>query len=162
MPTITPFLWFNDNAEEAVRFYTDVFANSKAGKVVARPESAPGPAGSAMIAEFEICGQKFIALNGGPKCKFTEAISFVINCDTQQEIDHYWSRLSDGGQEIQCGWLKDRFGLFWQVVPTDLPRFMSGDAARINRVMQAVLQMKKLDIAALQRAADAQPSSGRS
>jgi predicted 3-demethylubiquinone-9 3-methyltransferase (glyoxalase superfamily) len=154
MPTITPFLWFDNNAEEAVRFYTAVFADSKAGKVVQNNDATPGPAGSVMIAEFEICGQKFIALNGGPKYKFTEAISFVINCQTQQEIDHFWSRLTEGGQEIQCGWLKDRFGLCWQVVPTILPRLMAGDPARSGRVMQAICGMKKLDIETLTRAAE--------
>jgi predicted 3-demethylubiquinone-9 3-methyltransferase (glyoxalase superfamily) len=151
---ITPFLWFDNNAEEAVNFYVSVFKNSKVGEIARYGDSGPGPKGSVMTAAFELEGQKFVALNGGPQFKFTEAISFVVNCDTQEEIDYFWEKLSaDGGQEVQCGWLKDKYGLSWQIVPTILPQLISGDPKRSNRVMQALMQMKKLDIAEL-RAAD--------
>jgi predicted 3-demethylubiquinone-9 3-methyltransferase (glyoxalase superfamily) len=155
MQKITPFLWFNNNAEEAVKFYTSVFKNSKIGKISRYPEGTPGPAGTVMTAEFEIEGQKFIALNGGPIFKFTEAISFVVNCDTQKELDEYWQKLTaDGGQEIECGWLKDKFGLSWQIVPSILGELMSGnDPKKSERVMAALLKMKKLDIEGLKRAA---------
>jgi predicted 3-demethylubiquinone-9 3-methyltransferase (glyoxalase superfamily) len=155
MQKITPFLWFNNNAEEAVKFYTSVFKNSKIGKISRYPEGTPGPAGTVMTAEFEIEGQKFIALNGGPIFKFTEAISFVVNCDTQKELDEYWQQLTaDGGQEIECGWLKDKFGLSWQIVPSILGELMSGnDPKKSERVMAALLKMKKLDIEGLKRAA---------
>jgi predicted 3-demethylubiquinone-9 3-methyltransferase (glyoxalase superfamily) len=152
---ITPFLWFDNNAEEAVNFYVSVFKNSKVGEIARYGDSGPGPKGSVMTAAFELEGQKFVALNGGPQFKFTEAISFVVNCETQDEIDYFWEKLSgDGGQEVQCGWLKDKYGLSWQIVPTILPQLISGDPKRSNRVMQALMQMKKLDIAELQRAAD--------
>jgi predicted 3-demethylubiquinone-9 3-methyltransferase (glyoxalase superfamily) len=154
---ITPCLWFDTQAEEAANFYTSVFKNSrikhvsrygKAGRDVHGRE-----AGSVMVVEFEIEGQTFTALNGGPLFKFNEAVSFQVHCATQAEIDHFWSRLSEGGQESRCGWLKDKYGVSWQVVPSVLPQMMSGaDAARTDRVMSAVLQMKKFDLDALNRA----------
>jgi predicted 3-demethylubiquinone-9 3-methyltransferase (glyoxalase superfamily) len=155
MQKITPFLWFDNNAEEAMNFYTSVFKDSKQVKVSRYPEGAPAPAGSVMVAEFELEGQRFIALNGGPQFKFTEAVSFVVNCETQEEVDYYWSRLTaDGGAESMCGWLKDKFGLSWQITPTIMYKLYSGDPASAQRVMQAMLQMKKLDIQKLQDAYD--------
>jgi len=152
---ITTFLWFDNNAEEAVNFYVSIFKNSKVGNVARYGDSGPGPKGSVMTMGFELEGLKFTALNGGPQFKFTEAISFVVNCDTQEEIDDYWEKLaSNGGQEVQCGWLKDKYGLSWQIVPSILPQLISGDPRKSNRVMQALMQMKKLDMAELQRAAD--------
>ena len=152
---ITPFLWFDKSAEEAANFYVSVFKNSRVGEISRYGEGGPGPKGSVMTVTFELEGQKFTALNGGPQFKFTEAISFVVNCDTQEEIDYFWEKLSgNGGQEVQCGWLKDRYGLCWQIVPAILPQLVSGDPQRSNHVMQALMQMKKLDIAELQRAAD--------
>jgi predicted 3-demethylubiquinone-9 3-methyltransferase (glyoxalase superfamily) len=159
MQKITTFLWFNDNAEEAVKFYTSIFKKSKVRKVARYPEGAEKvtgrPAGSVMTIEFQIEGQEFVALNGGPDFKFTEAISLVVNCKTQREVDYYWKRLTaGGGQEVQCGWLKDKFGLSWQVVPTDLGELMSSkDAAKSQRVMHAMLQMVKLDVKKLKDAA---------
>jgi predicted 3-demethylubiquinone-9 3-methyltransferase (glyoxalase superfamily) len=153
MQKITPFLWFDDNAEEAIKFYKSVFKDSKIGKVARYGEAGPGPKGTVMTATFEIEGQEFIALNGGPQFKFSEAISFVVNCKTQKEVDYFWEKLSDGGEKSQCGWLKDKFGLSWQIVPTALPKMLSDrDAKRSQRVMKAMLQMKKIDIAALKRA----------
>jgi predicted 3-demethylubiquinone-9 3-methyltransferase (glyoxalase superfamily) len=150
MQKITPFLWFDNQAEDAARFYVSVFKDSKMGQVSRYGEGMPGPAGSVMTAAFEIEGQSFIALNGGPVFKFTEAVSFVVNCDTQKEIDHYWDKLTaGGGTEVQCGWLKDRFGLSWQIVPSALPELVK----KSDKVMQALLHMKKLDIATLERAA---------
>jgi len=156
MKGITPFLWFDQNAEAAMDFYTSIFKHSKVVRVSRYGDAGPGPKGQVMVGEFEINGQRFMALNGGPQFKFTEAISFVIHCEDQEEIDYYWSNLtSQGGQESQCGWLKDKFGLSWQVVPTVLSELMGDkDPARANRVMQALLQMKKLDIAGLRSAAD--------
>jgi predicted 3-demethylubiquinone-9 3-methyltransferase (glyoxalase superfamily) len=155
MQRITPFLWFEDQAEEAAKYYVSVFRNSKLGKIARYGESAAKasgrPAGSVMTVEFELDGQKFVALNGGPVFKFNESVSFVVNCETQAEIDRYWEKLSTGGEEVQCGWLKDKFGLSWQVVPASLPRLMQGKKA--DEVMAAILMMKKLDIAALERAA---------
>lgn len=154
MQKITPFLWYETQAEEAANFYVSVFKNSKVKSVSRYGEAGPGPKGSAMTVAFELNGQDFIALNGGPQFKFTPAISFVVNCETQEEIDHYWEKLSAGGRTDQCGWLADKFGLSWQVVPTILGKLMSsGDARKGQRVMQALLQMKKLDIAKLQQAA---------
>ena len=148
---ITPFLWFDHEAEEAANFYTSVFKNSKVESVTRYGEAGPGPKGSVMTAAFELEGQKFTALNGGPSFKFTEAISFVVHCETQQEVDHYWENLSEGGKEVQCGWLKDKFGLSWQIVPNALIEILKGnDAARSQRVMQAMFQMKKIDIARLE------------
>jgi len=152
MKGITPFLWFNDDAEKAIQFYTSVFKNSKVGHISRYGDSGPGPKGQVMVGEFELNGQPFMALNGGPQFKFNESVSFVIRCENQAEIDYYWSKLSaDGGQESMCGWLKDPFGLSWQVVPTVLSQLMTGPNA--GRVMQALLQMRKLDIATLQKAA---------
>ena len=152
---ITPFLWFDSQAEEAAKFYTSIFPNSKVVKVARYGPAGPGPAGSVMTVEFQLRGQSFVALNGGPQFKFTEAISFVVNCQTQEEVDAYWEKLSAGGAEVACGWLKDKFGLSWQIVPTALPKLLSDpDPARSGRVMKAMLAMKKLDIRALQRAYD--------
>lgn len=151
--TISPFLWFDHQAEEAANFYVSIFPNSAVGKVARYSDAGPGPKGSAMAVAFQLDGQPFAALNGGPAFKFTEAISFVINCETQEEVDRYWKLLSEGGQEVQCGWLKDKYGLSWQVVPTVLPELIQdGDPARVDRVMKAMFQMKKLDIAALKQA----------
>jgi predicted 3-demethylubiquinone-9 3-methyltransferase (glyoxalase superfamily) len=159
MQKITPFLWFNDNAEEAVKFYTSVFKNSKIGKIArydqAGEKASGRPAGSVMTVEFQLEGQEFVALNGGPMFKFTEAISFVVNCETQEEVDYYWEKLSAGGKEVQCGWLKDKFGLSWQIVPTVLGELLSDkDAAKAQRAMEAMLKMVKLDIKKLKQAAN--------
>ena len=158
MQKITPFLWFDNQAEEAVNFYTSVFKNSKMGKVSrydeASSKASGRPAGSLMTASFQLDGQEFIALNGGPHFKFTEAVSFVVNCETQEEVDYYWDKLTEGGQESVCGWLKDKFGLSWQVVPTALSKFLSNpDPQKSQKVMQAMLQMKKIIIADLEKAA---------
>ena len=155
MQKISPFLWFDGNAEEAANSYVSIFKDSKILKIARYGEAGPGPAGSAMVVNFQIEGQDFIALNGGPLFKFTEAISFVISCQTQEEVDHYWNKLTaDGGQESQCGWLKDKYGLSWQVTPNILGELLADkDQKKAQRVMQAMLQMKKIDIAALQRAA---------
>ena len=147
-PRITPFLWFDSNAEEAVDFYLTVFKNSRRLDELRNPGDAPGPKGGILTIAFELDGQKFTALNGGPAHKFTEAVSFVVRCDSQQEVDYYWSKLSAGGSEIQCGWLKDKFGLSWQIVPARLP-----DLIKHPKAMQAMMKMKKLDIAELERAA---------
>jgi predicted 3-demethylubiquinone-9 3-methyltransferase (glyoxalase superfamily) len=157
MPKITPFLWFDDQAEEAVKFYTSIFKNSKLLKTArydeAAEKAAGRPKGSVMTIEFEIEGQQFIALNGGPQFKFNEAVSFVVNCKTQAEVDYYWKKLSAGGKEVQCGWLKDKFGLSWQIVPTTLGELLSDkDATKSNRVMKAMLKMVKLDIKKLKDA----------
>lgn len=155
MQNITPFLWFDNQAEEAVNFYTSIFKNSKIGKVSRYGEAGPGPKGTVMTASFNLDGQDFIALNGGPQFKFSPAISFVVNCETQPEIDHYWSKLSAGGRTDQCGWLTDKFGLSWQIVPTILGQLMSDrDAEKSGRVMKALLQMTKLDIEGLKQAYD--------
>ena len=154
MQKITPFLWFDGNAEEAMNFYTSIFKNAKVGNVSRYGEAGPGPAGSVLTASFELEGLQFTALNGGPHFKFNEAISFHVACESQQEVDYFWDKLGAGGQVQQCGWLKDKFGVSWQIVPTALPRLLDNpDRARANRVMQAMLQMKKLDIAALEQAA---------
>ena len=150
---ITPFLWLDNQAEEAVNFYSSIFKNSKVKNMTRYGDAGPGPAGSVMTASFELDGQEFIALNGGPHFKFTEAISFVIDCDTQEEVDHYWYKLSAGGAESQCGWLKDKFGLSWQVVPNILIKLLGDkDKAKANRVMQVMMTMKKIDIAKLEQA----------
>jgi len=149
---ITPFLWFDNNAEEAMNFYVSVFNNSKIATVTRYGDAGPGPKGSVLTAAFELEGQKFVALNGGPRFKFTEAISFVISCETQEEIDYFWDKLtSDGGQESICGWLKDKFGLSWQVVPAEIGSLLTGEKS--NQVMQALMQMKKLDLSTLRQAA---------
>jgi len=157
MQKITPFLWFDDNAEEAANFYVSIFKNSKVGRISRYPESAEQaagkPAGSVMTVEFQLDGQDFVGLNGGPHFKFTEAVSFVVNCETQEEVDEYWSKLSAGGAESQCGWLKDKYGLSWQITPTVLTEMIQDkDAEKANRAMKAMLQMKKLDIATLKQA----------
>jgi predicted 3-demethylubiquinone-9 3-methyltransferase (glyoxalase superfamily) len=152
-PKITPFLWFDHQAEEAVGFYTSIFKNSRIVTVTRYGEAGPGPKGSVMTMEFELEGQKFVALNGGPQFKFTPAISFVVNCETQQEVDELWEKLSEGGAKIECGWLQDKYGLSWQIVPTVLLEMLKdADTARSQRVMKAMLQMKKLDIARLEEA----------
>jgi predicted 3-demethylubiquinone-9 3-methyltransferase (glyoxalase superfamily) len=150
---ITPFLWFDDQAEDAAKFYTSLFKNSKILSVTRYTDAGPKPKGSVMTVAFELEGQNFTALNGGPQFKFTEAVSFVVNCESQAEVDYFWQRLTDGGQEIQCGWLKDRYGLSWQVVPTALFELLQ-DAAKAPKVVQALFQMKKIDIEALRRARD--------
>ena len=150
---ITPFLWFDHQAEEAARFYTSVFRNSKIETVTRYGDAGPGPKGSVMTVAFELDGQKFTALNGGPAFQFTEAVSFVVHCETQEEVDEIWEKLSDGGGEVQCGWLKDKFGLSWQIVPTVFIEMMQDqDAERKERVMRAMFQIKKLDIAGLEAA----------
>jgi predicted 3-demethylubiquinone-9 3-methyltransferase (glyoxalase superfamily) len=149
---ITPFLWFDGQAEEAANFYVSIFPNSKIRKVMRYSEAGPAPAGSVMTVDFELDGQRFTALNGGPVYKFTAAISFVVHCQTQDEVDHYWDKLSAGGSEVQCGWLVDKFGLSWQVTPTVLLELM-GDPKKAARVAQAMFKMKKLDIRGLQEAA---------
>ena len=157
MQKITPFLWFNDNAEEAVNFYASVFKDSKIMNMVRYGEAGPGPKGQVMTASFQLNGQDFIALNGGPLFKFTEAISFVVNCLTQEELDEYWDKLSEGGEKSRCGWLKDKFGLSWQVVPTILSKLLGDkDAEKSKRVMSAMMEMDKLDIAKLEQAYDHQ------
>ena len=157
MQKITPFLWFDNNAEEAVNFYTSVFKDAKAGGMARYGEGGPGPKGQVMTATFKLFGQEFIALNGGPHFKFTEAISFVVNCETQEEIDEYWDKLSEGGQKSRCGWLKDKFGLSWQIVPTIMGQLMQNkDPEKSKRVMQAMMQMDKLDIKKLKEAGEEQ------
>ncbi len=154
MQKITPMLWFDDQAEEAAKLYTSIFANSKILSTARYGKAGPGEPGSVMTVEFELEGQRFVGLNGGPRFTFTEAISFVVNCETQDEVDELWARLSEGGEEGPCGWLKDRFGLSWQIVPSVLPKLLSdADREKSERVMAAVLEMGKLDIGALQRAA---------
>ena len=153
MPKITPFLWFDNQAEEAANFYVSIFKNSKIVKVNRYGEAGPGPKGSAMTVVFQLDGQDFIALNGGPHFKFTEAISFSVDCKTQQEVDTYWEKLSEGGQQVQCGWLKDKYGLSWQIVPSALGELLGDpDPQKSKRVMEAMLKMKKIDIEGLKRA----------
>lgn len=156
MQKINPFLWFDDKAEEAMNFYVSIFKNSKVVSVSRYGEAGPGPKGTVMAAKFELNGQEFIALNGGPQFTFTEAISFVVNCETQQEVDELWEKLSEGGNKSRCGWLKDKYGLSWQVIPTALPEMLQDkDAEKSKRVMEAMLQMDKIDIGALKRTYDA-------
>ena len=153
MQSITPFLWFDGNAEEAMNFYVSIFRDSKVESVSRWGEGGPGPKGSVMTATFRLAGQKFMALNGGPQFKFTEAISLFVSCETQEEIDDLWEKLSAGGSKDRCGWLKDRYGLSWQVVPSVLGPLMGDpDPGKSKRVVAAMLQMSKLDIAALKRA----------
>jgi len=157
MQKITPCLWFDGRAEEAMRFYTSIFKNSKVGAVTRYGEGMPGKRGSVMTATFEIEGQEFMGLNGGPDFKFSEAISFVVNCKTQEELDYYWGKLLEGGAPSQCGWLTDKFGVSWQIVPTILPELLQDkNAARRDRVMKAVLGMIKLDVKKLKEAAKGQ------
>lgn len=153
MQKITPFLWFDDNLEEAMSFYASIFKNAKIVNVSRYGDAGPGPKGTAMSATFQLEGQEFMGLNGGPHFKFTEAVSFFVNCETQQEVDELWAKLSDGGAEGQCGWLKDRFGLSWQIVPSALGEMLRDrDPARSQRVMKAMLQMRKIDIQGLKQA----------
>jgi predicted 3-demethylubiquinone-9 3-methyltransferase (glyoxalase superfamily) len=155
MPKTTPCLWFDNQGEEAAEFYTSVFPNSKILDVARYGPAGPRPQGSVMTVRFMLDGHEFVALNGGPEFTFSEAISFQVECGSQEEVDEYWTRLSDGGAEGPCGWLKDRYGLSWQIVPTALPDLLSDpDPGRAQRAMQAMLQMKKIDIAELRRAAD--------
>ena len=157
---IIPNLWFDTEAEEAADFYTTVFPNSRVVTKTHYPEDAPREAGMVMTVEFELEGQRFVGINGGPQFSFDEAVSFQVTCESQEELDYYWERLSDGGQEGPCGWLKDRFGLSWQVVPKGMDEvFADPDPERARRAMQAMLKMGKIDIAALRRAADGAPVS---
>jgi predicted 3-demethylubiquinone-9 3-methyltransferase (glyoxalase superfamily) len=150
---ITPFLWFDGKAEEAANFYVSIFKNSKVKSVTRCGDSGPGPKGSAMSVTFHLDGQDFFALNGGPMFKFSEAISLFVNCETQREVDELWEQLSAGGQKQRCGWLKDKYGLSWQIIPSALGRMLQDkDPEKSKRVMQAMLQMEKLDIAGLERA----------
>ena len=154
MPKITPFLWFNDQAEEAANFYVSVFRNSKVKAVTRYGDAGPGPKGSVMTVSLELDGQEFTALNGGPQFPFTEAVSFVVHCDSQQDVDAYWEKLSEGGRASQCGWLKDKYGLSWQIVPKALPRLLQqNDPKKAQRVVQALMTMSKIDIARLEQAA---------
>ena len=157
MQKIAPFLWFNNNAEEAANFYTSTFKNSKIVNIARWGEGGPGPKGTVMSATFELEGQEFMALNGGPQFTFSPAISFFVKCETQQEVDELWEKLSAGGKKERCGWLKDKFGVSWQIVPTVLDKMLHDkDAERSKRVMNAMLQMDKLDIKGLQRAYEQQ------
>ncbi|HBC46240.1 MAG TPA: hypothetical protein DEO84_11260 [candidate division Zixibacteria bacterium] len=153
MQKITPFLWFDTQAEEAAKFYVTIFTNSKINSIARYGEAGPGPKGSVMIVTFNLNGQEFIALNGGPQYKFTEAVSFAVNCENQNEVDELWEKLSEGGEKGQCGWLKDKYGLSWQIVPTVLGELMQGkDAGKSKKAMEAMLKMSKLDIQALKQA----------
>ncbi len=153
MQKITTFLWFDNQAEEAMNFYCSIFKDSKILSVSRYGEAGPGPKGQVMTGTFQLNGQEFIALNGGPEFKFTEAISLFVNCETQQEVDELWEKLSEGGEEGPCGWLKDKYGLSWQIVPTLLGKLLSDqDAAKAQRVMQAMLKMQKIDTRVLQQA----------
>jgi predicted 3-demethylubiquinone-9 3-methyltransferase (glyoxalase superfamily) len=157
---IIPNLWFDTEAEEAAAFYASIFENSRIVNVTHYTEAGPRPAGMVMTVEFELEGQRFVGINGGPEFKFDEAVSFQINCETQEDVDYYWERLSAGGKEGPCGWLKDKYGLSWQVVPSGMDElFADPDPERAKRAMQAMLKMGKLDIAALRRAADDVPAS---
>jgi len=152
---ITTFLWFDNNAEEAVDFYTSVFKNSRVIGSSRYGDAGPGPKGTIMTIDFELEGVRYAALNGGPNFKFTEAVSLVVNCQTQEEVDYYWEKLSEGGQKIECGWLKDKFGLAWQITPILLiEQLLSDDQQKVDRVMKAMMQMKKLDIEGIRKAAE--------
>jgi predicted 3-demethylubiquinone-9 3-methyltransferase (glyoxalase superfamily) len=152
---INPFLWFNNQAEEAAKFYVSIFKNSGVKKIVHYGKAGPGPEGSVMTVAFELEGQEFTALNGGPVYKFTEAISFVVNCNSQEEVDYYWDKLTEDGEEGVCGWLKDKYGLSWQIVPTVMVEMMSDpDPEKAKRVTEAMLQMVKIDIKTLKEAYD--------
>ena|ERR1700730_360970 len=156
MQKISPFLWFDNQAEEAARFYVSIFKNSKIGKITYYGEAGPGSKGAVMTVEFQLEGQDFAALNGGPQFKFTEAVSFTVNCSSQEEVDYFWGKLSaDGGQTGPCGWLKDKFGLSWQVTPRVLVEMLQDqDPAKAQRVMSTMMEMEKIDIASLKRAYD--------
>jgi predicted 3-demethylubiquinone-9 3-methyltransferase (glyoxalase superfamily) len=159
MPKQTPCLWFDGQAEQAAAHYTAIFPNSEILGVTRYGPGTPGPEGKVMTVDFSLDGQRYVGLNGGPEFRFTEAISFQIHCADQDEVDHYWTRLSDGGEEGPCGWLKDRFGVSWQVVPNRLLELIGDpDAGRAQRAMQAMLAMHKIDVAELERAADAVPA----
>ena len=150
---ITPFLWFDNQAEEAMNFYTSIFKDSKIGTVTRYGEGGPGPKGTVMTVEFQLDGQEFVALNAGPLFKFTEAISFVVNCETQEEVDEFWEKLSEGGEKSRCGWLKDKYGLSWQIVPTALGEMLNDkDPGKSRRVVEAMLKMDKIDIKTLKQA----------
>jgi predicted 3-demethylubiquinone-9 3-methyltransferase (glyoxalase superfamily) len=158
VPKITPFLWFDGKAEEAARFYTSIFPDSKIKTITYYGDAGPGPKGSVMTVLFELDGQEFVALNGGPEFKFTEAISLSVACKNQEEIDEYWEKLSAGGEKIECGWLKDRYGLAWQIDPKILPEMLADkDQKKADRVMKAMLSMRKIEIEGLKRAYDARP-----
>jgi predicted 3-demethylubiquinone-9 3-methyltransferase (glyoxalase superfamily) len=153
MQKITPFLWFNNNAEEAANFYTSIFKNSKIGDISRCGDVGPGPKGTVLSITFELEGQKFMALNGGPHFTFTPAISLFVNCETQQEVDEFWEKLSEGGQKEKCGWLRDKFGLSWQIIPAALMKLMSDpDPKKANQVMKAMLEMDKIDVQRLEQA----------
>ena len=153
MQKITPFLWFGNQVEEAMNFYVSIFKNAQVLNVNRYSAGGPMPAGTVMTASFQLDGQNFVALNGGPVFKFTPAISFVVNCETQEEVDYYWAKLSAGGKEGQCAWLTDKFGVSWQIVPEQLGKLLSDpDSVKAGRVMQAMMQMKKIDIATLRHA----------
>ena len=153
MQKITPFLWFNDQAEEAVQFYTSIFKNSKIGTISRYGDVGPGQKGKVMSATFQLGGQEFMALNGGPEFTFSPAISFFVNCETQEEVDLFWEKLSEGGEKQKCGWLKDKFGVSWQIVPTTLGKLLNDkNVQKSQKVMQAMLQMDKLDIKGLELA----------
>ena len=159
MQKIVPNLWFDTEAEEAAKFYTSIFKNSKINAVSHFGDAGPRPAGMVMTVDFEIEGQGFTALNGGPDFKFNEAISLLVNCNSQEEVDELWEKLTEGGEEGPCGWLKDRYGVSWQIIPTALPELIQDpDPGRANRAMEAMLQMKKIDIEGLRKAAAAQPT----
>src|SRR5687768_16308792 len=158
MPTITPNLWFDTQSEEAAEFYCSIFPNSKITNITHYGEAGPRPAGTVLTVDFVLDGQEFTAINGGPEFTFDEAVSLLINCADQDEVDYYWAKLTDGGEEVQCGWLKDRYGLAWQVVPEGMLELLNDpDKGRTTRAMQAMFGMKKLDLAALQAAADQAP-----
>jgi predicted 3-demethylubiquinone-9 3-methyltransferase (glyoxalase superfamily) len=159
MQKIVTYLWFDNNAEEAIQFYTSIFKDSKVLSTSRYGDAGPGQKGALMTATFQLEGREFMALNGGPQYKFSEAISLLVNCTSQQEVDELWTKLSEGGEPGPCGWLKDKFGVSWQIIPTALGELLSSpDAAQVQRVMQAMLQMQKINIAALQQAADQQPA----
>ena len=153
---ITPFLWFNNNAQEAVNFYVSIFKDAKIMETARYGDAGPGPKGSVMTMKFHLNGLEFVALNGGPNYTFTHAVSFVVNCENQAEVDHYWDKLVEGGKPIQCGWLVDKYGLSWQITPTVLPKLLTDkDPAKAKRVMEAMMKMVKLDIPKLEEAAKA-------
>src|SRR6202011_2392026 len=153
MQKITPFLWFDGNAEEAMNFYASIFKNSKVGRVTRYGDAGPGTKGTVMSATFQLDGQEFFALNGGPQFTFTPAISFFVNCETQQEVDEFWEKLSEGGKKERCGWLKDKYGLSWQIIPSALGKLLGDkDPEKSKRAMEAMLQMDKIDIKGLQKA----------
>ena len=157
MQKITPFLWFDDKAEEAMNFYISIFKNSKIGSVTRYGEGGPVPKGTVMSAKFQLDGQEFMALNGGPHFKFTEAISLYVNCESQEEVDELWEKLSAGGEKSRCGWLKDKYGLSWQLIPTALGELLQDkDAAKSKRVMMAMMQMDKIEVDTLKRASEQQ------